>query len=56
MPRYKGDGVMTIQGQTINMNKLRDPFKLRDDARAAVHPLPEVLPEHLRPVKKPPLF
>ncbi len=41
LPTYKGSGVMTIQGKKVDMNKLRDPFKLRDDARAAGHPLPD---------------
>jgi len=43
LPTYKHGGVMTIQGEKVDMNKLRDPFKLRDDARAAGHPLPDRL-------------
>lgn len=42
MPTYQ-NGSMTIQGKKVDMNKLRDPFKIRDDARATGHPLPDTL-------------
>jgi hypothetical protein len=44
MPTYRNGGIMTIQGKKVDMNKLKDPFKRRDDARAAGVPLPDVLP------------
>jgi hypothetical protein len=47
LPTYKDSGVMTIQGKKVDMNKLRDPFKLRDAARDAGISLPDQLPDGL---------
>jgi len=38
---------MTIQGKKVDMNKLKDPFKLRDAARDAGISLPDQLPDGL---------